>query len=524
MSDTTPGGAGSPQRSTLRTFDMILFSVTAMLLLSQLTLTASIGPSAVVWTLLVITLFFLPYGLMTSELGSTYPDAGGIYAWVVRAFGNRWGSRVSWWYWLNVGLWVPSAYLLFSGALSEIFFGGKLAFGWQVAIAVVLIWVNWWVNVVRLETGAWVSTVGAVITVGTILVLGIAGAFFAHAHGAANTFSLSSVSPHWSTLAIALPVVIYNFLGFELMSSASKDMENPERDVPRATITAGLMIGVFYLVATVGILLVKPLDGLSTTTGLVDALRTALGESVVADVAVTALGIGALYCFFACLIPWTLGSNRSAQEASLEGDLPRIFARTHPTRNTPTGAATLCALVGTLITVGFGLLSWSTGGSIDDLFWNLFAFSSIVFLLPYIVMAAAFWTLRRTDADRRRPYRVPGGPVTAFVVAGLQIVLLAAAVVFFVYDPTAGWDWGTAAPILVGLAATVVLQEVFVARSSTWKVLRAQEREAAELADESRTGVHQVHIHPEALAQVELDARTPHDLSTLDHQTTARQE
>ena len=90
MSETTTKAA-APR--ALRMFDMILFSVCAILLLSQVTLTAQIGPSAVVWTLLIIAMFFLPYGLMTAELGSTYPDTGGIYAWIVRAFGNRWGTR-----------------------------------------------------------------------------------------------------------------------------------------------------------------------------------------------------------------------------------------------------------------------------------------------------------------------------------------------------------------------------------------------------------------------------------------------
>ena len=68
MSETTTKAA-APR--ALRMFDMILFSVCAILLLSQVTLTAQIGPSAVVWTVLMIVLFFVPYGLMTAELGST---------------------------------------------------------------------------------------------------------------------------------------------------------------------------------------------------------------------------------------------------------------------------------------------------------------------------------------------------------------------------------------------------------------------------------------------------------------------
>ena len=79
-----------------------------------------------------------PYGLITAELGSTYPDSGGIYSWVVRAFGNRWGTRTSWWYWVNVALWVPSVYLMFAAVLKAMFFP-DLGFWPQVLIAVALI-------------------------------------------------------------------------------------------------------------------------------------------------------------------------------------------------------------------------------------------------------------------------------------------------------------------------------------------------------------------------------------------------
>ena len=90
QTDRPPTGAGATGRPTFRMFDMVLFSVAAMLLLSQLTVTAAVGPTAIFWTVAIIIVFFVPYGLVTSELGSAYPDAGGIYAWVVRAFGNRW--------------------------------------------------------------------------------------------------------------------------------------------------------------------------------------------------------------------------------------------------------------------------------------------------------------------------------------------------------------------------------------------------------------------------------------------------
>lgn len=382
-----------PDKPAFKMFNMVLFSVCAMLLLSQLTVTAGVGPSAIFWTIAIILLFFVPYGLITSELGSTYPDAGGIYSWVVRAFGNRWGTRVSWWYWINVAFWVPSVYLMFSGAISSMFFGGELNFWVQVLITIALIWINYWVNSRSLETGAWVSNLGAGITIGIIAILGIAGGIYAARHGSATEWSLYAVLPHGSAgpaIAAALPVIIYNFLGFELMSSASAQMENPRRDVPRTIIIAGALIGAFYLIATFGMQFLLPAGEISETTGLIDALHRAFGASALGNVIVSILGIGALFCFFACLIPWTIGANIAAQESAREGDLPKIFARTHPTRGTPIGAALLCSIIGTVFTLAYALLFQVTGGAIDDLFWSLFAFSSVIFLLPYIVMILAF--------------------------------------------------------------------------------------------------------------------------------------
>lgn len=477
QTDRPPAEAGTPRRPAFRMLDMVLFSVAAMLLLSQLTLTASVGPSAIFWTVAIIIAFFVPYGLVTAELGSAYPDAGGIYAWVVRAFGNRWGSRVSWWYWVNVGLWVPSVYLMFSGAISSMFFDGNLNFWVQIAITVVLIWVNYWVNARSLETGTWVSNLGAGITLAVIAALAVAGGMYASANGSATEWSFSAVLPTDAlpALALALPIIIYNFLGFELMSSASTQMENPKRDVPRTILVAGALIGGFYLIATVGMQLIFPADEISETTGLLDALQRGFGDSAAANVVVTVLGVGALFCFFASLVPWTIGANLAAAESAQAGDLPKVFARKHPVRGTPTGAAMLTSVVGTVFTVGYAVLFAVTDGAIDDVFWNLFAFSSVIFLLPYIVMMLAFRQLRRIDPARTRPYRVPGGAVATWLITWVPTVLLGAAAVFFVWNPF-DYSWAVTGSILIGLAVTVALQEWFCFKSPQWARDRALER------------------------------------------------
>jgi amino acid transporter len=478
---TGDAGAAVGTPKTLRIFDMVLFSVAAMLLLSQLTLSASIGPSAIFWTLAIIVVFFLPYGLVTAELGSTYPDAGGIYSWVVRAFGKAWGTRVSWWYWVNVGLWVPSVYLMFSGAISSMFFDGNLAFWAQVGITLVLIWINFWINIRSLEVGSWVSNAGAIITVVVIVALAVAGVVHMMSDGSATEWTVSGMLPTDAlpAIALALPIIVYNFLGFELMSSASKDMENPKRDVPKAIGIAGILIGAFYLIATVGMLQIIPAEEISETTGLVDALKIGFGDSTLATVAVTVLGIGVLFAFFAALIPWTIGANLAAAESARQGDLPHLFARMHRTRRTPIGAALTTAGVGTAVVLVYGVLFSVTDGAIDDLFWSLFAFSSVIFLLPYIVMMLAFRKLRRIDPDVERPYRVPGGRTMVALITWVPVVLLGLAALFFVWNPFE-FDGSFTAAILAGIAVAVIIQEVFVHRAPVWAAARAAEAVTAE--------------------------------------------
>ena len=228
---------------------------------------------------------------------------------------------------------------------------------------------------------------------------------------------------------------------------------------------------------------VIPAEEISETSGLLDVLTAVFGTGVFT----TVVGVGILYAFFAALIPWTIGANRAAAEAAEQGDLPPVFKKMSAKRRTPVGAAGFTALVSATITLVYGVLFSLTNGDIDALFWSLFAFSSIVFLLPYVAMSLAFLRLRAQDPDAHRPYRVPGGVVGAWTSVLLVVVLLIAAVFFFVWNPWAEFDATTTWLILGGLAATFVAQEILVRRSSHWK--------AAE--------------HPELSAQVDLEGIAP---------------
>ena len=173
---------------------------------------------------------------------------------------------------------------------------------------------------------------------------------------------------------------------------------------------------------------------------------------------VTAIGVGALYTFFANMVTWSLGANRTAQAAAADDELPRFFGRMHKRHSTPVGAFVAMGVVATAVIFGYGVLAQTT----EDLFWSLFAFSSIVFLLPYLLLFPTFVRLRRTDPQTPRPYRMSGPLVWLRLLAAVCVLFIVQAIVFFVWVPGEPIDWSQAGPIIAGVLVTVLLGEIVI--------------------------------------------------------------
>jgi len=445
-------------KKVLRSLDMTLFTVCAILVMDTLAPSAAIGPSSISWWLITLVLFFIPYGLITAELGTTYPEQGGLYIWVKKAFGEKWAARTTWLYWINVALWMPSVYILFAGMFAQLFFP-EMGLWWQILIGIIMTWITVWIGSITLETSKWVPNIGAIIKALIMVVIGVGAFIYAGKNGVANDLSFGNILPEWGAGLAFLPVIVYNFMGFELMSSASGEMKNPGKDIPRAIIISGALIAAFYLLGTVGILMALPLDGLGLISGIIDTLRVLLGESGIGGALVMVLGVAALYSFLANMVTWTMGANRTANEAAKEGELPAVFGKEHPVYKTPVGAFIITGIVSTAVMVIYGFMA----GSAEDLFWTLFAFSSMVFLLPYLVMFPAFLKLRKIDPDVERPYKVPGGKLFITIMSVICEIFILQAVVFFVYVPGEPIDWAYATPVLIGVILTVIVGEVLIA-------------------------------------------------------------
>ena len=91
-------------RKGFRRFDMICYTVVAVIGLNALGAFASNGAQAFTWLVLSAVTFFLPYGLLVAELGSTFPQEGGIYEWCKLAGGRLYAAFAATLYWITVPL------------------------------------------------------------------------------------------------------------------------------------------------------------------------------------------------------------------------------------------------------------------------------------------------------------------------------------------------------------------------------------------------------------------------------------
>lgn len=448
MSNTATGKMGLTS--------LTLFSVCAVLVVDGLTASASIGPSSISWWIITLVLFVIPYGLISSELGTTYPGDGGIYDWVKKAFGFKWAVRTTWFYWINVGLWMPAVYIMFAGMFAEMFFP-DLGLWWQILICIALTWLTIWICNISVDAGVWVTNLGALFKVTVIAVLGLGGFWYASQNGVANEFTLSSMIPSVDSGLGFLPVIIFNLMGFELIACMGDEIKDPRRDIPKSILISAVIVTGLYVFGTLGILMALPVEEIGLVAGIVSTLRTLFGDGAFGQFMVYGIGSLGLLTFIANMTTWTMGASRAAMEAAQAGELPALVAREHPVHKTPVGANMITGIVSTVVILLYGLSS----GESDELFWSIFAFSSCIFLLPYLFMFPAYFKLRVSDPDRERPYKVPGGIKTQAAISIICFLFIIQAVVLFVF-PDIGQgtvDWGYSVPVALGIAITIGVGE-----------------------------------------------------------------
>ena len=456
------------KKKKFKLVDAILSTVCITLVVESVMPTAAIGNSQYFWWLLLIIAFCVPYGMIAAELSTTYPSEAGLYDWVKKAFGKKWAGRVAWNYWVNFPLWISSIATAITSVIVGLL-GFDLAWWIVLIIQLAYIWLVSILGTKRVGESKYIVNLGTVFKVLILGVIGILGFVFLAKNGSNNPItSLKDLLPDLSlNIDSGLPfisIIIFNFLGFEVVGSFVGDMENPNKDIPKALIIGGLVMAIFYILPATGFNIVlggsdiDPEDMVQVFNGVFGAIGL---SGTALNVAIWAFGIMLIYTFIANIASWSFGVNEVAKYAADDGSMPKVFKGTND-EGVASSASIMNGVVASIISIA-GIVVAQFFADFEDAFSLFFCLSWITLLFSYIPMFLAFLKLRRTD-NTERVYRVPGGKFAEKVFGIVPFVFLILGLVFTIFGDFSKEYLLDNIPLLIGVALSFIIEEILVLR------------------------------------------------------------
>ena len=437
--------------------DVILTVICVVFVAEAAAPVAALGNSQFFWWLFMIVAFLLPYGLISSELGTTYQGDGGLYDWINQAYpGTRWGARAAWWYWLNFPLWMASLAVMVPDLLA-IAFGIEIGIGLSIALQLGFILIVTIIACYPVCDSVIILNVCAVIKVGLALLVGGMGVYFIIQNGFVNDMSFSTFLPSFDLDSLSfISVIIFNMLGFEVVCTFSEDMDNPKKQIPQAIVIGGLVIAAVYLFGGFGIGAGVPAEEVDAAAGLIESVVLMSGQE--GGLFIGAVALLFMVTLFGNMISWSLGVNNTACYAAENGDMPAVFTKRWSKNDMPIGSAIINGVVAAIICL-LGVVMTVVAPD-SELFWTFFALNLVLFLMSYLPIFPAFLKLRKTDPDAERPFKVPGGPVMLKVMAYVPFALIVISVLFCAVPLS--FDAETLAavlPITIGAVICIIIGE-----------------------------------------------------------------
>ncbi len=273
-------------------------------------------------------------GMAWSELGATFPLAGGSYNFLKEGFGKKGGKLMSflfvWQTMIQAPLVIASAAIGFAQYLTYIVplntIESKMVSGAVVLLIVFLLYR-------KIET---IGKISVMLWIGVFVIMGwiIIGAFM-HGNFLAPIKHINDgLHFNWtfvSALGFASVKSVYSYLGYYNVCHLGGEIINPEKNIPRSMFISIAAICFLYLMMNISVASVLPLHTIEKSNFVVsEYIHVIAGPTA----AIIATGI-ILWVAFASVFSATLGYSRIPYAAAKDGAFFSVFAKLHPTKNFP---------------------------------------------------------------------------------------------------------------------------------------------------------------------------------------------
>jgi amino acid transporter len=355
----------------------------------------------------------LPTALMVGELSSALPEEGGYYAWVRRAMGPFWAFQEAW---LSLAASIfdmaiyPTLFVLYLGQLLPAAAQGRMYV--IVGVGVIAVAAIWNIAGIRAVGG------GSILLMIALLAPFAALAIYGVLHRGGPVLTGFGTAGVRLDMLGAVSVGMWNYMGWDNASTVAGEVENPQRNYPRAMLISAALVAFVYLVP-VAAAAKAGIDPSHWSTGAWAQVAGQLGGRWL-ELAVVA---GGMICGLGMTNALLLSYARVPYAMALDGLLPRALTRLHPKTGAPWVAIVVCAVAWCLcLPLGFEKLVL-----IDIMLYGG------ALLMEFVALVV----LRVREPQLPRPFRAPGGTVGAALLGIGPTALIALAVVR-AYGETAG--------------------------------------------------------------------------------------
>jgi putative glutamate/gamma-aminobutyrate antiporter len=404
----------------LNVFLLALLNLSVMASLRNLPIVSEYGFGCIFIYLIVALLFLLPVSLISAELASGWPEAGGVYAWVREAFGPKWGLFAVWMQWVHNVTWFP-AILSFSATTLAYLINPALASNTTYITSFILIgfWAFTFFNYFGIKTSSWFSALGVVagtIIPGLLIVL-FAAIWLSQGNPSQISFSLATFIPSLNRIdnLVFIAGLFLAFGGLEVSAAHVREVQNPQRNFPRAIAMAAIIALLLYAFGALAIAMVIPQEEISLVAGLMEAFGVFL-KNWHLEAWLPVLAFLIVFGAVGELNAWIIGPVRALHATERDGEIPPILQKL----NRHKMPANLLFLQGIIVSIAALIFLFMPSASAA--FWALSAMSAQLYILMYILLFAAGIVLRYKKPNVLRPYRVPFQNVGMWVL-GLSGIL-----------------------------------------------------------------------------------------------------
>jgi glutamate:GABA antiporter len=423
----------SPVRS-LSVFMLVMINIAAIGSVKNWPVTAEYGFSSIFYFLLGACIFFIPLALVTAELATGIPKPGGVFAWVKEAFGHRTGFLAIWLQWVENVIWYPTILSFIAAAcayaLQPSLVDNKL---YTTIIILTVFWGATIANLFGMKASGWISAVSVILGafVPAALIISLGCIWYATNQPLEITLSWDSFIPKMQSVddLVFFCGVMLSLCGMEMSAVHVREVKNPKTDFPRAILLSGVILIVLSIFGVLSIASIVPQKEINLVSGSVQTFSyfvNAYGLNWLTPFMAALFAIGA----FGGMSTWIVGPTKGLLTAAQTGDLPPYF-RAINSRRIPARLLITQAIIVTILAPIFLLMP-----SLSSAFWILSAMTVQIYLIMYILMFAAVIKLRYTQPRLNRPYKIPGGKVGIWIVAGLGILSSTFAILIGFFPPS----------------------------------------------------------------------------------------